>query len=121
MSEDVKAGKYELIVMSWDKLVSKPGDPVEFKRHNQGDIVTLNVEDANRLVRAGAVVKPGEREKNNAERLRLAAEAAQKAYDDALARSAPEPQPPVAPDAALTPPPTDQRPAPAGRPRQSGS
>lgn len=120
MSEDVKGGKYELIVLSWDELVSKPGDPVEFKRHTKGDIVTLNVEDANRLVRAGAVVKPGEREKSAAERLRVAAEAAQKAYDEALAKSAPDPEPPVAP-VAVTPPPTDQSRTAAKSGARSGS
>lgn len=61
--DEIKAGKYELVALSWDETTSKPGEPFAYKRHVQGDVVTLDVEQARRLVTAGAVVKPGEREK----------------------------------------------------------
>lgn len=64
---DIKAGKYELVALQWDEILSKPGEPFNFKRHKQGDVVELNVEDARRLVRAGAVVKPGSRQKAQAQ------------------------------------------------------
>lgn len=51
----VTAGKYELIVPRWDQITSKPGQPFDFTRHRRGDVVDLNVEEARRLVRAGAV------------------------------------------------------------------
>jgi hypothetical protein len=59
----IKAGKYELVALSWDEPTSKPGEPFAYKRHVRGDVITLDVEQARRLVLAGAVVKPGEREK----------------------------------------------------------
>jgi hypothetical protein len=94
---DVKAGKYELVATSWDEPTSKPGDPFSYKRHRRGDIVTLNDEEARRLVRAGAVVKPGERERGVAEQLAAQAQAAQRAYEEALRKAAPEPQTSAAP------------------------
>lgn len=54
----IKAGKYELVALRWDEILSKPGEPFDFTRHHRGDEVTLNVEEARRLVLAGAVVKP---------------------------------------------------------------
>lgn len=65
--EDVKAGKYELVAVSWDEIKSKPGEPLDFVRHRRGDIVTLDVETARRLVRSGAVVVPGAREEAQAQ------------------------------------------------------
>lgn len=56
---DIKAGDYELVALRWDEITSKPGEPLDFVRHHRGDTVTLSVEDARRLVVAGAVVKPG--------------------------------------------------------------
>lgn len=56
----IKAGEYELTALRWDQITSKPGQPLDFVRHRQGDMVTLNVEDARRLVVAGAVRKPGD-------------------------------------------------------------
>ncbi len=97
---ELKAGKYELVAESWDETVSKPGEPYDYKRHRKGDVVQLNVEDARRLVAAGAVVKPGEREKLAAEQAAAAAAAAQAAYDAALAKAQPEPQESTAPKAA---------------------
>lgn len=57
---DIKAGKYELIVLRWDQITSDPGKPLDFVRHRQGDVIDLNVEDAKRLWAAGAIRKPGE-------------------------------------------------------------
>lgn len=56
----VKAGKYRLISRRWDQILSKPGEPFDFVRHRAGDVVDLNVEDARRLVSAGAVVAEDE-------------------------------------------------------------
>lgn len=58
----VKAGKYELVALRWDQITSKPGAPLDFVRHRRGDKVDLNVEDARRLVRAGAVKVSGDEE-----------------------------------------------------------
>lgn len=66
MSDDVKAGTYELVAVLWDEPLSKPGEPFDFKRHRKGDKVKLDVEEARRLVAAGAVVKPGDLEKARA-------------------------------------------------------
>jgi hypothetical protein len=65
--DDVKAGKYELVAVSWDEIKSKPGEPLDFVRHRRGDIVDLDVETARRLVRSGAVVKPGARQQAQAQ------------------------------------------------------
>lgn len=62
-TDDIKAGEYELVAVLWDQPLSKPNEPFDFKRHRAGDKVTLNVEEARRLVTAGVVVKPGERER----------------------------------------------------------
>ncbi len=61
--EPGKAGTYELTALQWDKITSKPSEPLEFTRYVRGDKVTLNSEDALRLWSAGAVAIPGEREK----------------------------------------------------------
>ena len=74
---DVKAGKYQLVAVRWDQITSKPGEPLDYVRFRKGDIVDLNVEDAKRLVAAGAVVKPGQIEKDRVELARAAAERAQ--------------------------------------------
>lgn len=66
-TNDIKAGKYELVALQWDEILSKPGEPFNFKRHKQGEVLDLNVEDARRLVKAGAVVKPGARQKAQAQ------------------------------------------------------
>lgn len=55
----MKAGKYELLVLHWEQILSKPGQPFDFVRHHRGDVVDLNIEDARRLVKAGAVKVPG--------------------------------------------------------------
>lgn len=75
---DIAAGKYELVALFWEEPLSKPGEPYNFVRHVRGDVVDLNVEEARRLVQAGAVVEPGARE-------RAAAEFAQAQYEAALA------------------------------------
>lgn len=82
---DVKAGKYQLVAVSWDEIKSKPGEPLDFTRHHRGDVVDLNVEDAKRLVAAGAVVKPGSLEKSAVEQAKAIAAEAQRAYEAALA------------------------------------
>jgi hypothetical protein len=64
---DIKAGEYELLDLRWDEPTSKPGDPVfTFVRHEQGDIVKLDEENAKRLVLAGYVAPKGERQKAEA-------------------------------------------------------
>jgi len=79
----VKAGKYELVALFWEEPTSKLGEPYDYVRHNRGDIVTLNVEEARRLVQAGAVVEPGSRERAQAEALRAQHEAALAQLPDA--------------------------------------
>lgn len=74
---DVKAGKYQLVAVRWDQITSKPGEPLDYVRYRRGDTVELNAEDAKRLVKAGAVVKPGQLEKDALERARAEFEAAQ--------------------------------------------
>lgn len=51
----VAAGEYELIALSWDEVKSKPGQPFDYVTHRKGDKVNLNIEQARRLVSAGAV------------------------------------------------------------------
>lgn len=75
---DVKAGTYEVACLQFDKITSKPGDPLVYTRYRRGDAVELDVATARRLVRAGAVVEPGAAE-------RAAAEAARLQYEAALA------------------------------------
>jgi hypothetical protein len=52
---NVKAGKYRLTALKWRKVTSKPGEPYDYVQYRRGDVVDLNVEDARRLVKAGAV------------------------------------------------------------------
>lgn len=49
------AGPYRLKAKVWRQLVSKPGEPARFLDHARGDIVQLGIDDAERLLRAGAV------------------------------------------------------------------
>jgi hypothetical protein len=49
------AGKYKLLVGIWNELVSLPKEAKSFVTHVKHDIVELNAEDADRLLRAGAV------------------------------------------------------------------
>lgn len=56
----MKAGKYELLAVRWDQVLSKPGEPFNFTRYRKGDVVDLDVEDARRLVKAGAVTPVSE-------------------------------------------------------------
>jgi hypothetical protein len=60
---EIKAGEYELVADHWDQTVSKPGEPWDFVRHYKGETVTLTVQDARRLVSAGAVAEKGARER----------------------------------------------------------
>ncbi len=105
---EITAGEYELVALQWDQPLSKPGEPFNFKRHRQGDKVTLDAEEARRLVLGGAVVKAGERERQAAEQARRAYEATLALLPaelrDQLAVPVAEPEPP-------TPPGEDQAPA----------
>ena len=86
---DVKAGNYELVAELFDQPNSKPEDKVFlFTRYRKGDIVSLDEDEAKRLVAAGAVVEPG-----SLERARVAALRA--AYEAALAQLPPDPAPPA--------------------------
>lgn len=58
---DVQAGTYVLTALRWDQITSKPNEPFDFVRHRRGDEVELNVEDARRLLVAGAVKPKGEK------------------------------------------------------------
>lgn len=58
---EITAGTYLLVARSWEEYLSKPGQPFDFRRHKRGAILDLNVEDARRLVSAGAVI-PYDRE-----------------------------------------------------------
>lgn len=95
MSDKPSAGKYELVALSWDqpKTGLKVGEPYDFTRRVQGDVVTLDEQEAIRLYQAGAVVKPGEREKALVGAYQAQAAAAQAAYEAALAKAAPDPEP----------------------------
>lgn len=68
---DIKAGDYELVADHWDETTSEPDARIwTYVRHYKGETVTLNEEDAKRLVLSGAVVEPGSRELAAAQRLR---------------------------------------------------
>lgn len=109
MSE-ANPGKYELVAELWDRYLSEPGKPFDFERFRKGDIVELNVEEARRLVAAGAVIEPGARE-------RAAYQAAKAAYEAAAALLPPDPDAadePAEEPAASAEPTTVGEPAPGG-------
>jgi hypothetical protein len=81
---EIKAGEYELLVDSWDEPTNKPGEPFTFVRHYKGETVTLNEEEARRLVLAGAAGEPGAREKAQLEIAKAQYLAALAAVPDAL-------------------------------------
>lgn len=81
---EIKAGEYELLADSWDETTSKLGEPYTFKRHYKGEVVTLNEEDARRLVIAGAAGEVGAREKAQLELAKAQYLAALAAVPDAL-------------------------------------
>jgi hypothetical protein len=81
---DIKAGEYELLVDSWDEPTNKPNEPFTFVRHYKGETVTLNEEEARRLVLAGAAGEPGAREKAQLELAKAQYLAALAAVPDAL-------------------------------------
>jgi hypothetical protein len=95
---DVKAGKYQLVAARWDQITSKPGEPLDYIRHRRGAILDLTAEDAKRLVAAGAVVKPGQLEKEAADRARAAAEQAAANYQAILAELPEDVRAEVAPE-----------------------
>lgn len=102
MSDDVKAGTYELVALMWDEPLSKPGEPFDFIRHRRGDKVKLNVEEARRLLTAGAVVRPGDREKAQVAAAKAALAAAVAAvpeeFRSELGVDVPEPEQSTAPE-----------------------
>lgn len=65
---EIKAGKYQLLAVRWDKQTSEPGQPFTFKRYKRGDTIDLDEAEAKRLVAAGAAVTPGSIERAEAER-----------------------------------------------------
>lgn len=89
--DSVKAGTYELVAVQWDEQTSKPGEPFDFIRHRAGDKVDLDVAEARRLWLAGAIVRPGERERAAAEQARLVYEAALAALPDDVRAQLTEP------------------------------
>lgn len=60
--EDLEAGDYELVSEIFDQPTNDEGKTFTFKRYRKGDTVTLDLAEAQRLYKAGAVVLPGERE-----------------------------------------------------------
>jgi hypothetical protein len=79
-----EAGTYELVVDRFDQRVSPLDKPFAARRYGRGDKVELDAEHADRLGRAGAIVKPGERERQNALAARLQYEQALAALPPAL-------------------------------------
>lgn len=53
-----QAGKYRLVAVRYDAITKTDelGRPLAYTRFDQGDVVTLDEVEADRLVRAGAVV-----------------------------------------------------------------
>ncbi|GAB2907023.1 hypothetical protein GCM10027047_01620 [Rhodococcus aerolatus] len=76
--------RYELVAQRWDEIISKHGEPLNFVRHVRGDLVDLTEVEAKRLLKAGAVVEPGSRERAAAEAARAQYEAALAALPDAV-------------------------------------
>lgn len=46
---------YVLLIHLFDQQIQKKGDPVEYRRHRQGDVVTLDSAEARRLLKAKAI------------------------------------------------------------------
>lgn len=81
---EAKAGKYEMVAVRWDRILSKPGEPLNFERFGKGDTVDLTAAEAQRLVKAGAVVKPGDAEKARVEAAKAQLDAALAALPEDL-------------------------------------
>ena len=84
--ENVKGGLWQLVLDKFRHVTSEPGKPYAFKDYKRGDVVQLDDEQADRLVTLGAFAKPGQAEREEANRLKAAAIAAQAAAKDAQAR-----------------------------------
>lgn len=82
--EDLEAGDYELVSEIFDQPTNEDGKAFTFKRYRKGDTVTLDLAEAQRLYKAGAVVLPGEREVAAAAFARAQYEAALAALPDAI-------------------------------------
>lgn len=85
---NIKGGAYQLLHDKMQMVTSEPGKPYAFKNYKRGDVVQLDDEQADRLVRLGAFGKPGEQEQAEADRLMAAAEAADAAAKAAQQRAA---------------------------------
>lgn len=95
--ELVTAGTYELAADSWDEIVD-PGElnpytgqysrVPEYHRHLKGDLVSLDVHEARRLLRCGSVIVPGVAEQAEFEAAERALQQAQAVRDAAAARTA---------------------------------
>ncbi len=107
----ITAGDYELVAELYDQPAAglKPSDPFDFTRYKKGDVVTLSVTEAKRLVTAGAVVKPGEAEKMRAQAMATSMQAHLTALPDEVRGEIlatfqpPEPPEPAAPADPQTP------------------
>lgn len=86
--ENIKGGLWQLLLDKFRKVTSAPDKPYAFKEYKRGDVVQLDDEQADRLVRLGAFGKPGEQEQAEADRLMAAAEAADAAAKAAQQRAA---------------------------------
>lgn len=56
MAEKTKG--YELLAGTYHETTSKPGEPFTYKTYVQGDTIQLDAEQAERLIKAGAVKDP---------------------------------------------------------------
>ena len=50
--------KYRIIAESWDQILSKPGEPLNYTRHRKGAVVDVPDAEVDRLLKAGAIEAP---------------------------------------------------------------
>jgi hypothetical protein len=88
MAEKAKAGRYELLDLSWNEITSDPGAPVvTWVRHEQGEILELDEDEATRMVNAGSVAPEGELAAREAEQATARFMAALAALPDDVRRA----------------------------------
>lgn len=91
MAENVNdwpAGNYELLAREWTRdTQTEPGKPMRGKRYTRGEIIELDEHDASRLGQARLIARPGERERQDAERLQAQLRQAQTAAEAAKTRA----------------------------------
>ncbi|WP_094980339.1 hypothetical protein [Rhodococcus pyridinivorans] len=51
--------KYRIVAESWDEILSKPGEPLNYTRHRKGTVVEVPDAEVDRLIRAGAIEPAG--------------------------------------------------------------